>query len=376
MSTRSLRLLNICCLSISLGYACANDELPPYGVGVPAESGGTGATDAGLGGTDDTSSGGTSAAVSTTDGEMTMSATTTAGGNDAASGSGGTGGTETEGSGGSGGSNEATSAGGTGAQGSGGAAGAGDSDGSSGGTTSSTDRDAFFGDSRCTDEFELCEGFEAESLNTDIWSVRGPAPTIDDTRAARGSRSAHFHTVDNGLSYIEQTVTFPASDNRYFGRMFVYFDSMPTAPQWAHWSLAGANGSGTDAEIRVGGQYDNVINRFGVGSDYGPTGDWTILDDDPAGSPREVPVREWICVEWLHDGSAHETRFYWDGVEHTSLFTSADDHGGDDAEQYLLPEFESVWVGWWLYQPDTEPGEFDVWIDEVVFDDERVGCER
>ena len=100
MSTRSLRLLNICCLSISLGYACANDELPPYGVGVPAESGGTGATDAGLGGTDDTSSGGTSAAASTTDGEMTMSATTTAGGNDAASGSGGTGGTETEGSGG------------------------------------------------------------------------------------------------------------------------------------------------------------------------------------------------------------------------------------------------------------------------------------
>src|SRR5690606_29563759 len=288
----------------------------------------------------------------------------------------GTAGGSSGGSGGSGaqgdGSNTSTSAGGTdvgGGGGDGGTAG-------TGGATHSTDREEFFGSSRCTDEFELCEDFEAEALDTDVWGVRGPAPSIDDTRAARGSRSAHFHTLDNGLSYIEQTLTFPAAGNRYFARLFVYFENMPTAPEWAHWSIAGALGSGTDAEIRVGGQYDNVINRFGVGSDYGPTGDWTILDGDPAGSPREVPVREWICVEWLHDGSAHETRFYWDGVEHTSLFTSADDHGGDDAEQYLLPEFESVWVGWWLYQPDTEPGEFDVWIDEVVFDDEGVGCER
>jgi hypothetical protein len=240
----------------------------------------------------------------------------------------------------------------------------------------STDRDEFFGDSRCTAELDLCEDFEQESLDTGIWSVRGPAPTIDESRAARGSRSAHFHTVDNGLSYIEQSLSFPAPGNRYFARIFVYFDSMPSAPEWAHWSIAGAIGSGTEAEIRVGGQYDNSINRFGVGSDYGPTGDWTNLDEDPGGSPSEVPVDEWLCVEWLHDGGANETRFWWDGVEHPSLFTSAVEHGGDDNEPYVLPEFESVWVGWLLYQSNTTPGEFDVWIDEVAFDDERIGCSR
>jgi hypothetical protein len=78
----------------------------------------------------------------------------------------------------------------------------------------------------------------------------------------------------------------------------------------------------------------------------------------------------------LHDGSANETRFWWDGVEHPSMHTTADQHGGDQNEQYLLPQFETVWIGWWHYQSGTVPGEFDVWIDEVVFDDERIGCVR
>jgi hypothetical protein len=170
-------------------------------------------------------------------------------------------------------------------------------------------------------------------------------------------RSAHFHTEDNGLSLIHTTSIFPADDNTYWGRMFVYFDTMPTAPMWAHWSIAAAVGSGTEAEIRVGGQYDGEINRFGVGTDHGVTGDW-------------------VCVEWLHKGDTNETRFYWDGVELPSLHTTATDHGGPQGEDYVLPEFESVFVGWWLYQPGTTPPEFDVWIDEVAMDAERIGCSR
>jgi len=200
--------------------------------------------------------------------------------------------------------------------------------------------------------------------------VQGLAPTIDATRAARGTRSVHFHTADNQLSLIHTTSIFPAANNTYWGRMFVYFDSMPTAPMWAHWSISAAVGSGNEAEIRVGGQWDGTKNRFGVGTDHGPTGDWTNLDEDP-GDP--VPVDSWICVEWLNKGDTNETRFFWDGVEHPSLHTTATDHGGGTS-QYELPEFESVYVGWWLYQPGTTPGEFDVWIDEVAFDAERIGC--
>jgi hypothetical protein len=239
----------------------------------------------------------------------------------------------------------------------------------------STNRDEFFGDPRCSAGFDLCEDFESGMFDEEIWELAGTEQaSVDDTRAARGEYSAHFHTADNGHSLIRTRAIFPATDNTYFGRMFVYFDSMPTAPEDAHWSVSGAQGPDAEEfEVRVGGQYDGSVNRFAVGSDHGPTGDWTNKDEDPGDA---VPVREWVCLEWMHRGDTHETRFFWDGVEHPSLYTSATEHGGDQAEDYELPEFASVWFGWWLYQPETVPAEFDVWIDEIALDAERIGCDK
>lgn len=150
---------------------------------------------------------------------------------------------------------------------------------------------------------------------------------------------------------------------------------MPTAPQWAHWTISGAEGSGTSAEIRMGGQYDGNINRFGVGADRGPTGDWTNLDRDPDGNPSEVPLEQWVCLEWLNDGQAHEGRVWRDDVEHPSMYTSRTEHGGSD-DEYLLPGFESVWFGWWHYQADPVPDQYDVWFDEIAIDDQPIGCTR
>jgi hypothetical protein len=239
----------------------------------------------------------------------------------------------------------------------------------------STNRDDFFGAPRCSAELDLCEDFESGGFDQEIWEPSGTEhPSVDDTRAARGEYSAHFHTTDNGLSMIRTRAIFPATGNTYFGRMFVYFDSMPTAPEDAHWTVSGAQGPDAEEfEVRVGGQYDGTVNRFAVGSDHGPTGDWTNKDEDPGDA---VPVKEWVCLEWMHKGDTHETRFFWDGVEHPSLYTSATEHGGEQAEPYELPNFASVWFGWWLYQPETVPAEFDVWIDEIALDSERIGCDE
>jgi len=279
------------------------------------------------------------------------------------------------GSGGSSGGNAGSNSGGGGAGGASGGAGGtgGDAGASDGGTGDGGADPGFFGDSRCTPDLLLCEDFEAASLDTTRWQIQssGANPVIDDTRAARGMRSVHFATDDNGLSLIHTTEPFPVANNRYYGRLFVWFDSMPTAPEWAHWTIAASETDADDTEIRVGGQYDNTINRFGVGTDHGPTGDWTNLDEDP-GDP--VPVRTWVCVEWLHDGAADVTDFWWDGVARPSLHTTATDHGGSSSAEYLMPDIDSMFVGWWLYQAGTVPDHFDVWIDEVAIDDERIGC--
>ncbi len=78
----------------------------------------------------------------------------------------------------------------------------------------------------------------------------------------------------------------------------------------------------------------------------------------------------------MHKGDTNETRFYWDDVEHPSLYTSATVHGTGDGQtpgaEYLLPDFNAVWVGFQVYQGGGE--DYELWIDEVAVDPARIGC--
>jgi len=293
-------------------------------------------------------------------------------GNGGASGSSGSGGAGTTGAS----STHAGSGGHTG--GGGGALDAGTDAAPDAGRDLSGDKGAFFGASRCAQAgVQLCEDFESGALDPQTWEVHGDAPVIDGAHAARGSKALHVTKNGNGLSYIRETKTFPAVGNTYFGRMFVYFDQLPSAPgmSYAHWTFAAASGTGTQGEIRLSGQLSGGKNLFGVGTDSGGdptgTGDWTNSDGDPPGAPAPVPTKEWLCIEWMHKGDTSETRFWWDALEHPSLYTSASVHGGN-GNPYILPQFTNVWIGWQEYQASTET--FEMWIDEIAIDKERIGC--
>lgn len=233
----------------------------------------------------------------------------------------------------------------------------------------------FFGSSRCARAgLLLCDGFEGDTIDSSLWKVEESGENLvelDAGQAARGTKSLRIH-ASNGFGFIRNESLFPLPDNDYYGRIFVRVARFSQAA-WAHWTLVEAAGTGNGSKIRIGGQYrtDEGKNRWGVGSDGGPTGDWTTPDDDPDGLPVEPPVNAWVCLEWLHQGSTNVTRFFVDGEEHPSLATTAQEHGGNRAD-YVLPQFQSLWVGWWQYQADPKP--FEVWIDEVAFDDERIGC--
>ncbi|MEY4581297.1 MAG: hypothetical protein RL701_6000 [Pseudomonadota bacterium] len=207
-------------------------------------------------------------------------------------------------------------------------------------------------------------------------------PKIDDVHAARGSKALHVSTGATEGSGITTSKIFPTANENYWGRLFVYFDALPTTPAWAHWSIVGANPTNDSAikgEIRVGGQLDTKINRFGVGTDRGPTGDWTNLDNDPNKMPVAVPLKTWLCIEWQHDGGNDSTRFFANGVEHPSLGTTRDvSHLTNPSVKYDLPTLGSVWFGFWNYNQGkaTTPDHYDVWIDEIALDGERIGCEK
>jgi hypothetical protein len=242
----------------------------------------------------------------------------------------------------------------------------------------STDRQKFFGASRCAQaNVQLCEDFESGKIDPMTWTVVGTMPVVDGAQHARGSKALHITKMGNGPSYIKETKTFPEPNNTYWGRIFVYFHSLPTSPgmAYAHWTFIAASGTMVSGEIRLSGQLQNGKNLFGVGTDNrvddAGTGDWTNSDKDPNNMPLAVPTDQWLCIEWLHKGDTNETRFFWDATEHPSLHTTASMHGGN-TNPFILPHFTNVWMGWDEYQMSTEP--FELWIDEIAIDKDRIGC--
>lgn len=246
----------------------------------------------------------------------------------------------------------------------------------------STDKTLFLGASRCAQaNVQLCEDFESGTLDTATWTAIGGAkPVIDGMQKARGSMALHLTASGGDQSAIRESKTFPAPNNTYYGRVFAYFASLPNTAgglSYAHWTMIAASGSGVTGEIRVSGQLQGGTNLWGVGTDStgsaDGTGDWTNSDKDPNGKPMAVPTGQWLCIEWLHKGDTNETRFWWDGVEHPSLHTTpTTPHGGNSGVQYLLPQFQQVWLGWQEYQATSE--KFELWIDEIAIDKDRIGC--
>jgi hypothetical protein len=361
--------------AIGLVGACGSDDAQGNGTGGASSGGGSAGGATATGGRGETATGGTP------------------NGGSGGAASGATGGTASGGSGGTASGGAASGGAASGGAASGGAASGGAASGGNaatggaapdggGGRRYSTNPDDFFGASRCASANVLfCDDFESDSIKTDLWKTKFSAPSLDTAHVARGKKSLHLSTTASGGSGLETTKIFPAPKNTYYGRLFVWFDVMPTAPSGAHWTIMGANPTGDSpikGEIRVGGQFDGTINRWGVGTDGGPTGDWTNWDQDPKGAIKGAPNKAWTCVEWMHKGDTNESRVWLDGVEHPSLATTRDvKHGANKDVKYDLPTFASVWVGWVNYNQGKTiaPDHYDTWIDEVALDDERIGCD-
>ena len=277
-----------------------------------------------------------------------------------------------------------------GASGSGGAsAGAGGASGGNGARDFSSNRDLFFGDSRCAAaKVQLCEDFETGTLDAATWKTGGTAPVIDELQHARGKKALHV-TQGQGNSQIRTGKPFPAMNGRYWGRAFVYLNAMPHSSadadslSYSHWTILAATGTMVAGEVRIGGQLQKrfqnpaPLNFWGVGTDNRNepegSGDWTNADNDPAGAVKPVAEKEWSCIEWMGDYMTDETKFFIDGTEHPSLATTpTTKHLGNADKPFLLPEFNAIWLGWAEYQPTTQ--KFELWFDEIAIDHERIGC--
>jgi hypothetical protein len=254
----------------------------------------------------------------------------------------------------------------------------------------SSERAKFWGAPRCDKAGALfCDDFEGQAAGAQpgsAWTYPfGYKPVIDTARAARGSKSLHFSIAAGMPAQIEEKQTFPAANNSFYGRMFVWLGALPTSPSMARYALVGGRGTGSGNEVRLDGVYldQTKQSRFGIGND-GPLvdtdGDGKDDDDwhiDGKESQSVVRATDWICLEWLFKGDTSETRVWIDGVEQGSLHTTTDAYynGGKYSNRsFVHPTYDALRIGWWVYQSDAAPSPFDLWIDEVAVDKERIGC--
>jgi hypothetical protein len=256
--------------------------------------------------------------------------------------------------------------------------------GGDGGRDLSANRAGFLGDSRCAAAgVQLCEDFESGMLNAATWmpliSGNGTMPFVDTLQAARGKHALHIVANGAGQASIAETKTFPEANDTYFGRAFYYFSSLPTSPPqaFAHFDVVAAIGTGVKGETKVFGMTNRMTNNlvFGVGTDamgdLGGTHEVSILDNDPPGAAKPIPIKQWVCLEWMHKGDTKETRLWVDATEHPSLATSTTMNGAG-GKLYALPQFTQVAIGWHEWQASAL--KFELWVDEIAIDKERIGC--
>lgn len=230
-------------------------------------------------------------------------------------------------------------------------------------------------DGTCTDADLFCENFESISgsdATSSNWSIESRAATASiDSVHARGTKALHLNTTDNGMAFLVPN-SFTPANNSFYGRMWLWVDKFPTKPDYAHFTMVEASGTGSSTVVRpIGGQYipghANDIPLWGVGSDGGPTGDWTSWQDTtPTADSR------WVCMEWQMDASDNAVNIWIDGEAKPELSVSTKKHG--NSGDFIFPNFNKIRLGWQLYQGGANPPQFDIWLDDLVLSNNRIGC--
>jgi hypothetical protein len=232
----------------------------------------------------------------------------------------------------------------------------------------------------CADAALLfCEDFDelplgaANSPDFDNDLDRGTLTVERAATGRAGNQVLHARTDENGRARLV-VPDFSAPGNSFFGRARVRVEQLPTAPDFAHWVLVEATGpeKGTEIVRPLGGQFiptdTGGENRLGIGSDGGPTGDWT---DHRESAP--AAEGKWQCFEWEMRAADNSIAVWIDGVANPDLTVSTTKHGGNPVD-FVFPTFDKVAIGWQLFQADPTPARFDVLLDDVALGTRKIGC--
>ncbi len=228
--------------------------------------------------------------------------------------------------------------------------------------------------SLCAGQFTMCESFESTApgglpagLSLTGYGTRTAA--VAEAQSARGARSLQIDVSEGQSAVVAmlQVAGLESLSVAHFGRMFymiegpgvsefVHFDVLEFVGPWmTHQNGVrfASTGTGVGTEQGNWSWIYNVQPFDGGGAEFGSEGDRSA----------HPIVDEWMCLEWEFDAGAQTATYYHDGA--------AIDYLVIDTERSEIPEFSEFKIGFQKFQ---QTGAFRVWVDEVAFNETRIGC--
>ena len=227
--------------------------------------------------------------------------------------------------------------------------------------------------------FAFCEGFESyrdgEVPDPALWAQKATKATVDGLHVRHGSKALHVPPLMHDSVYIRETRTFPALGKAFYARLFLWVEKEPveTPPNLYHWTLveAAEREDGSGKQVRLGGHIEARFPgdwlRFNFESHAATTPHETGLSDKGA----LIVPRAWNCIELYFDMGRQEARIWLNGMERPMLHWL--NNMPDKPMFQFPPEIHALSFGWTEYQTTQTP--FEVWLDELAVDGQRIGCE-
>ena len=213
----------------------------------------------------------------------------------------------------------------------------------------------------------FCDDFESGALRDTTWrrlQRNDGYAAIEDTTVFEGAHAVKLHIAANAggstAMLIPQLQVGPSFYARFFMRVSRASEQVHSAVLSVNYDTKDASGRGRYYGLHTG--FSKFVTMY-YSTDLGNR-------DEPNQNyaQRKLPVGAWTCIEAHYDAAAGTIRVWFDGVEERGLAVSAE----TEPPWEEVRAIDNIQIGFASLQTATP--DFDVFMDAIAFDDERLGC--